>query len=82
MPEEHQEGLQALDQIQTILTEEGETRGLPSLGEICDQYKTIRPLAAKAVKLVVLIPLYGPKIAIAMEFLMKVADYACPNAQA
>ena len=75
-----QEGLEALNQIESTLQEQEEVRGLPDLGQICAQYRNIKPLVEKALGLVEIIPIYGSKISLAIRFLTKVADLACPAA--
>ena len=79
MPKEH-EGLEALNQIESTLQEEA-VRGIPSLSDLCQQYKKVKPMVEKALGLIEIIPIYGTKIAVAMRFLMKVADVACPATQ-
>ena len=75
-----QEGLEALDMIERILREQEELRRLPDLGQLCEQYHNIKPLVEKALGLIDMIPIYGSKIALAIRFLTKVADLACPTA--
>ena len=77
MPTE-QEGLEALTQIESALQEQEMVRGLPDLGQLCEQYRTVKPLVEKALGLIGIIPIYGSKISTAIRFLMKVADLACP----
>ena len=74
-----QEGLEALNQIVSSLEEE-QVRGIPTLADVCGQYRRVRPVVDKALGLVELIPVYGLKIAITIRFLCKVADLACPTA--
>jgi hypothetical protein len=74
-----QEGLDALNQIVSTLEEE-QVRGIPSLADVCYQYRRVKPVVDKALGLVELIPVYGFKIAITIRFLSKVADLACPAA--
>jgi hypothetical protein len=75
-----QEGLEALNQIESILQEQEAVRGLPDLGQLCAQYRHVKPLVERALGLVEIIPIYGGKIAVAIGFLTKVADLACPTA--
>ena len=77
MPTE-QEGLEALMQIESTLQEQEMVRGIPDLGQMCEQYRTVKPLVEKALGLIEFIPIYGSKISIAIRFLTKVADLACP----
>ena len=79
MPTE-QEGLEALNQIESTLQAQEEVRGLPDLGQLCAQYRNIKPSVEKALGLVEIIPIYGSKISLAIRFLLKVADVACPAA--
>ena len=75
-----QEGLEALNQIESLLQEPGAVRGIPNLGQVCQQYRDVRPLVDKSLWLIELIPIYGSKIAGTIRFLTKVADMACPEA--
>jgi hypothetical protein len=78
-----QEGLEALNQIDSLLQEQEEAvRGIPNLAQVCEQYRDIRPLVDKSLWLIELIPVYGSKIAGTIRFLTKVADLACPAAAA
>ena len=77
MPTE-QEGLEALNQIESTLQEQEAVRGIPDLGQLCEQYRSIKPLVEKALGLIELIPIYGSKVSMAIRFLTKVADLACP----
>jgi hypothetical protein len=75
-----QEGLEALNQIETVLQEQEDVRGIPNLAQVCEQYRNVRPLVDKSLWLIELIPIYGSKIAGTIRFLTKVADMACPGA--
>jgi hypothetical protein len=75
-----QEGLEALNQIESVLQEQETVRGIPSLDQMCAQYRDVRPLVDKSLWLIELIPVYGSKIAGTIRFLTKVADLACPAA--
>jgi hypothetical protein len=75
-----QEGLEALNQIESVLQEQETVRGIPNLAQMCEQYRTVRPLVDKSLWLIELIPVYGSKIAGTIRFLTKVADLACPGA--
>lgn len=77
MPAE-QEGLEALNQIESTLQQEA-VRGMPSLSDLCNQYQKIKPMMEKALGFIEIIPIYGGKIAFAIRFLTKVADLACPT---
>ena len=75
-----QEGLEALNQIETVLQEQETVRGIPNLAEVCEQYRNVRPLVDKSLWLIELIPVYGGKIGATIRFLTKVADLDCPAA--
>lgn len=47
-------------------------------GELCKKYHEIRAWLLIAIKIVKKIPVYGAKIAAAIEFLMSLADAVCP----
>ena len=47
MPTE-QEGLEALNQIERTLQEQETVRGIPDLGQVCEQYRTVKPLVEKS----------------------------------
>ena len=69
----HAEALKALDKIETILT------GPKALAaeDLCKTYAKIKPLLETALTLIGLIPVYGAKIAVAIKFLMSLADKMC-----
>ena len=48
------------------------------VGDLCDKYHTIRGPLLILIKIVKKIPVYGSKIAAALEFLMGLADAVCP----
>lgn len=75
-----QEGLEALNQIDSVLQEQEAVRAIPNLAQVCEQYRTVRPLVEKSLWLIELIPVYGSKIGNTIRFLTKVADMACPAA--
>jgi hypothetical protein len=75
-----QEGLEALNQIESVLQEQEAVRGKPDLAQVCEQYRNVRPLVDKSLWLIDLIPVYGSKVATTIRFLTKVADLACPGA--
>ena len=81
MPTE-QEGLEALTQIENTLQEQEMVRAIPDLDQLCEQYRTVKPLVEKALGFIELIPIYGSKISTAIRFLTKVADLACPTTSA
>ena len=71
----------ALDRIDAELTgsfERGAKAAALDIGELCKKYKAIRASLEILVKLVKKIPGIGGKIAAALEFLMGLADIACP----
>lgn len=71
--------LTAIDKKLAVVPKKRTTKDI-DLGAICKQYKAIKPLLQTALPLVEKIPVYGPKIAIAIRFLMGIADVACPVA--
>ncbi len=48
------------------------------VGDLCDQYHKIRAALLILISIVKKIPVYGGKIAAALEFLMGIADAVCP----
>ena len=74
------DALKALVAIEKRLATSSKTRSAKGadLGAICKQYKAVKPLLQVALPLVEKIPVYGPKIAAAIRFLMSIADAACP----
>lgn len=74
----HAEALKALDKIEKILAAPS-ARGFAAT-DLCSTYAKIKPLLQTALTLVKLIPIYGSKIAAAIEFLMSIADKFCPAA--
>jgi len=75
---DHAKALAALDKIDKILA------AAPSRSaaapDLCATYAKIKPFLKTALTLVKLIPVYGAKIAAAIEFLMTIADKLCPVA--
>ena len=72
--------LEALDKASMAISQHDAARGItvPNLGELCKVYKTVKPSMQSALPLIQAIPIYGPKIAAVLTFLLKVADMACP----
>lgn len=58
--------------VRTVMVSEG------GLGELCKKYHAIRAWLLIAINIVKKIPVYGAKIAAALEFLMGLADAVCP----
>ena len=48
------------------------------VGNLCELYHKIKPFLQDVLPIIRLIPVYGKTIADAIEFLMKIADMACP----
>ena len=48
------------------------------VGDLCKKYRALRASLVILVTIVKKIPIYGGKIAAAIEFLMSLADMACP----
>lgn len=69
----------ALDQLDRELQTADRTRGLPDIGQLCEQYKRLKPTLEIVIRLVERIPVYGSKAAQAIRFLMGIADMACPT---
>ena len=77
-----QEGIEALNQLDSALREQETVRGIPNLAQVCEQYQNVRPLVEKSLWAIEFIPVYGSKVAAAIRFLTKVADLACPTTAA
>jgi hypothetical protein len=78
-----EEALRALDQIEEEIGPERMERGVArelNLDELCEKYQKIKPWLSRALGLIEKIPVYGSKIALAIRFLMGIADVACPVA--
>lgn len=71
LSDEEQRALDQLDQL-------GATRGLPDLGELCSRYRALRPSLEILLRLLRRLPGVGSRAAAALEFLMGIADVACP----
>lgn len=84
--DDHSDALDALDQIhsQVAGAPEGAAGDFSAArvdpGQLCNQYRQLKPLLNTALKLVKAIPVYGPRIASAIQFLMQIADTVCPPA--
>ena len=52
--------------------------GAEDVGDLCAKYQSIRAYLLILIKIVKKIPVYGAKIAAALEFLMSLADAVCP----
>ncbi len=57
---------------------EGGATAKLDVGDLCKQYHKIEPALKKALPFIKWIPKYGKTIATALEFLMGIADSACP----
>ncbi|HVF51682.1 MAG TPA: hypothetical protein VNA19_16475 [Pyrinomonadaceae bacterium] len=68
----------ALDQLSRELQGTDRTRGVPDIGQLCEQYNRLKPTLEIVVRIVERIPVYGSKAAQAIRFLMGLADMACP----
>src|SRR5688572_25683387 len=85
--DDHSDALSALEQLHSeVGGAEGAAADFSAAGmdpaQLCDQYRRIKPLLQTALKLVKAIPVYGPRIASAIQFLMQIADTVCPPATA
>jgi hypothetical protein len=68
-----------LDRIQAELSPQAMAKAeAVDLKELCKKYRAIRPLLEKLVEIVKKIPKIGEKIAAVLQFLMGLADIACP----
>ena len=79
--DDHTEALRALEQIHSEVggTAGGATADALDRNQLCEQYRRIKPLLETAIRLVQAIPVYGPRIAAAIRFLMTIADQVCPG---
>jgi hypothetical protein len=71
-----QEMLEALDQIENILTAP-EPVGIPDISVRCRQYKRIRPMLEGIIPALGQIPVYGKQIVLVIRFLIQIADLVC-----
>jgi hypothetical protein len=56
----------------------GAVKASDDVGDLCKKYRALRPTLEILVRLVRRIPRIGERIAAALEFLMGLADTACP----
>lgn len=77
-PGDHSEALAALERLDAEIGAAG-TAATLDRADLCAQYHRLKPLLATAIKLVQAIPIYGPRIANAIRFLMTLADQVCPS---
>jgi hypothetical protein len=74
-----QEEREALDLIDSELRgRPAKGVGLADIGDLCQQYQKLRPTLAILIQIVKKIPGIGARIATVLEFLMGIADLACP----
>jgi len=73
---EHGEALAALERLEAEIGSVSATESLDR-NQMCEQYRRIKPLLNTAITLVQAIPVYGPRIAGAIRFLMGIADQVC-----
>lgn len=71
------DSLKALTAIERGLTAKTSKEPVDVDG-LCKKYRAIKPLLETALPLVERIPVYGPKIALALRFMMRLADVVCP----
>lgn len=74
--QQHAEALAALDEVEQHVNRSASGKAALA-GNVCDEYRRLRPSLEKIVTFVRLIPVYGPKIAAALQFLMGLADSLC-----
>lgn len=75
---DHSEALRALEQLDSHIGGASAADALDR-NQMCEQYRRIKPLLNTAITLVQAIPVYGPRIAAAIRFLMGIADTVCPG---
>jgi len=72
----------AIDGIAAVLSERDTVRlgvtEAPEATDLCQTYQTIKGFLPPLLKFIRKIPIFGEKIATAIEFLMKLADTVCP----
>lgn len=68
---------QALEALTAIERELATTQEKLNVN-LCEQYKKVKSLLDVILPFIERIPVYGPKIGVAVRFLMKLADLACP----
>jgi hypothetical protein len=73
---DHGEALAALERLESEIAGVSATDSLDR-DQVCEQYRRIKPLLNTAITLVQAIPVYGPRIAAAIRFLMGIADRVC-----
>jgi len=73
----NQEFLQAVSAIDDAISEQRDL-ALPSTGELCAIYKTIKGPVSTILPIVELIPVYGKAIAKALRLLLQFGDTVCP----
>lgn len=72
--------LKSLDKAAELLTARKRGKAL-STTEFCKTYRKIEPLLPMVIGFVKLIPVYGAKIAVVLEFLSEAAGQLCPIAK-
>lgn len=85
---DEQKQLDALNTLDAELSAYGPADGFATLtfeaarldvSDLCEQYRRYRRYLELALGLIERIPVYGPKVAKAIRFLMAIADNCCPR---
>jgi len=78
---EHAEALAALDQIESLAQRASGGADATALsfapGNACSEYQRVKPFLQTIIPFVSKIPVYGPKIATALQLLMGIGDQLC-----
>lgn len=69
------QGLHALSQIDSIINSQATLAA--DRGNLCDTYSKVKPYLDSALAFIGLIPVWGPKIVVAVKLLIQIADTAC-----
>jgi len=72
------QAMEALANIERELAPAQRGQEKLDLPNLCQQYKKVKALLEIALPFIERIPVYGQKIGVAVRFLMKMADIACP----
>ena len=75
----HAEALAALDRIDAAIGGASVTDARLDPGQLCEQYRRIRPWLETVLPMIQAIPVVGPKIVRVVRMLMSIADTLCPQ---
>lgn len=70
--------IKALERANAIIRRPGARGGRGNLGDLCKKYSSVRPMLQIALPLIGRLPIVGKKVVDAVQFLMGIADVACP----